>query len=470
LSINKYNEETSMKMKNALRATVVASVLAAAGQVWATNGMLMEGYGPIGLSMGGAAQAYDNGTAGMMNNPATLQLGENGSRADIALGVLGPNVTAMGVKSGGTSYVMPAFGWVRKNDQYSYGVGVFGQGGMGTEYPASSPFGAGTGDARSELGVGRVIFPVSVKVNDRINVGATLDYTWASLDMKLLASPDQFVGMFAYGNGMDAAAAATALNGMGMGTLSSNFARLDFSNSNKFTGQAKGSGWTGKLGLTFKATETLTLGASYQLKTRLSDLATNAGGATFTLYPPVTIGPMTMPNTANGMAMPGRIIIKDFQMPSVLAVGVSFQASPQLQLAADLKKIGWSSVMKSFNMSFDMGGGQVMNFGMPQNWKDQTVLSLGGAYRLNNELTLRAGYSHSTNPIPDAYAHPLFPAIVKNHYTAGLGYQINKSMSLNAAVSHAPKVSVNSGMLQGMPSQAITHSQTNYQLMLSMRY
>jgi hypothetical protein len=43
-------------------------------------------------------------------------------------------------------------------------------------------------------------------------------------------------------------------------------------------------------------------------------------------------------------------------------------------------------------------------------------------------------------------------------------------MSLNAAVSHAPKVSVNSGMLQGMPSQAITHSQTNYQLMLSMRY
>ena len=34
----------------------------------------MEGYGPQALSMGGAAAAYDNGTAGMMNNPATLQL------------------------------------------------------------------------------------------------------------------------------------------------------------------------------------------------------------------------------------------------------------------------------------------------------------------------------------------------------------------------------------------------------------
>ena len=105
--------------KNALRTTVVASGLLLAGHAWATNGMLMEGYGPVGLSMGGAAQAYDNGTAAMMNNPATLQLGENGTRADLAIGLLGPNVTAMGEKSGGTAYWMPAFGWIRKNDQYS---------------------------------------------------------------------------------------------------------------------------------------------------------------------------------------------------------------------------------------------------------------------------------------------------------------------------------------------------------------
>ena len=120
-------------------------------------------------------------------------------------------------------------------------------------------------------------------------------------------------------------------------------------------------------------------------------------------------------------------------------------------------------------MTFDSAMGP-MNFGMPQNWKDQTVVSLGGAYKLSDVWTLRAGYSHSSNPIPDAYAHPLFPAIVKDHYTAGFGYRINKSMSLDAALSHAPKVTVNSGMLQGMPSDVITHSQTNYQLMLSYRY
>jgi long-chain fatty acid transport protein len=92
---------------------------------------------------------------------------------------------------------------------------------------------------------------------------------------------------------------------------------------------------------------------------------------------------------------------------------------------------------------------------------------LGGAYKANSEWTLRAGYSHSTNPVPNATVHPLFPAIVKDHYTAGFGYQINKTMSLDAAVSHAPKVTVAAGQLGGA---LITHSQTNYQLMLSARY
>jgi long-chain fatty acid transport protein len=108
-----------------------------------------------------------------------------------------------------------------------------------------------------------------------------------------------------------------------------------------------------------------------------------------------------------------------------------------------------------------------MGFTLPQNWKDQTVLSLGGAYRVNDAWTLRAGYSHSTNPIPDATVHPLFPAIVKDHYTAGLGYQLGGGMSIDAAVSHAPKVTVNAGMLGGAP---ISHSQTNYQLLFSARY
>ncbi|MBP6245116.1 MAG: outer membrane protein transport protein [Limnohabitans sp.] len=431
-----------MKKINTLRATVLAAVLATGSTAWATNGMLMEGYGPQALSMGGAAAAYDNGTAGMMNNPATLQLGANGTRADIALGVLGPNVTAMGQKSDGTSYVMPAVGWVKKNDQFSWGVGMFGQGGMGTEFGANAGLMA---NMRSELGVGRVIFPLAYRVSPQLSVGASLDYSWASMDMQMTTNRANLNGMMDSANPNSSA----ALGPMG----NPSYGRLDFSNSNDFSGAAKSTGWTGKFGAVLEATPALTLGFSHQLKTNLADMTTSATGAKFELY-----------GGSNGTtSMVGKLTIHNFQMPAVTTIGGAYKASPELTLVADIKNIGWSSVMKKFLMTFDAG--QPLQFAMDQNWKDQTVVSLGGAYRLNESTVLRAGYSHASNPVPDAYVHPLFPAIVKSHLTAGIGHKFNDQVSMDIAVSHAPKVSVTSG--QGA---AISHSQTNYQLMLSYRY
>ena len=443
-----------MKTTHTLRATVAASALLLASlSVHATNGMLMEGYGPQSLAMGGAATAFDNGTAAMMNNPATLQLGANGSRLDVALGVLGPNVKSSmtGIptaSSGGTSYVMPAMGWVRKDDRMTWGVGVFGQGGMGTEYGADTFLAMQTGkDVRSELAVGRVIFPVALKVNEQLNVGASLDYSWASLDMKMAASGAQLGGMVTGGSGVIAGAAA--------GLTAAPWARIDFSNSNKFTGAAKGAGWTGKLGLVFQASKDLSLGVSHHLKTNLSDMTTAATGASM--------------SGAGGFADAGKISVINFQMPSSTTVGLSWQANPKLMVAADVKRIGWSSVMKGFSMRYDsatMGGN--VNFTMPQNWKDQTVVALGGAYQLDDAWTLRAGYNHASNPIPDGTVNPLFPAIVKDHYTAGFGYKVSKSISIDAAISHAPTVTVIN--TSGQAPLTITHSQTNYQMLLSYRY
>jgi long-subunit fatty acid transport protein len=74
-------------------------------------------------------------------------------------------------------------------------------------------------------------------------------------------------------------------------------------------------------------------------------------------------------------------------MPAVWAVGASWQAQPSLLFAADLKSIGWSDSMKSFKMRYDSAviGGSV-SFSMPQNWKDQTVLSLGMAWKASGFL------------------------------------------------------------------------------------
>lgn len=56
-----------------------------AALVFATNGMNLEGYGPVSMGMGGTGMAFDHGTAAVMHNPATLGLMPAGHRLDVAL-------------------------------------------------------------------------------------------------------------------------------------------------------------------------------------------------------------------------------------------------------------------------------------------------------------------------------------------------------------------------------------------------
>ena len=433
--------------------------LLAAGSAHATNGMLMEGYGPISTGMGGASQAIDHGNAGMAQNPATLgMLADGTARLDVAFGILGPDVkssmTGMPTaKSGGTSYLMPAFGYTRRNGALTYGIGMFAQGGMGTEYDATSFLAAGSGSpVRSELGVGNVIFPLAYQVNSNLTVGGTLKFMWSSLDLLMAASPAQLGSMVTGGAGaLGGAIAGGALN-------TANWARINFSDENDFTGAAKSTGFGAALGATYKVNKDVTMGASYQFKSALDDMKTARSAASMTANPG---GAPTATFTDNG-----QITVIDFQMPSVFALGASWQAGPALLLAADVKYIGWADSMKSFKMRYDSSGmGGSVDFSMPQNWKDQTVLNLGMAWKANDALTLRAGLNLADNPIPDTYVNPLFPATVKNHVTLGLGYKVSAAGDFNMSVTMAPKVTVTSGA-----GVEISHAQTNWQFMYSHRF
>jgi len=436
---------------------VSAALVAPFTSVMATNGMLMEGYGPISTGMGGASQAIDHGNAGMAQNPATLGMMADGTaRLDVAMGILGPDVKSSTpgmpeAKSGGTSYVMPAFGYVKRNGAYTYGIGMFAQGGMGTEYDAASFLTFGTAQpVRSELGVGNVIFPLTYQVNPDLAVGATLKFLWASLDMRMAGTVGTLSPIVTGGSG----ALYTGMYNAAMAGQNNVQARVDFSDDNDFTGAAKATGFGASLGATYKINKDVMVGASYQFKSALDDMKTSASAAS-----------MSMP----GMTDHGQITVLDFQMPSVFAVGASWQVSPSMLFAADLKYIGWMDSMKDFKMRYDsaMGNGSV-SFLLPQNWKDQTVLNLGMAWKANDKLTLRAGLNLADNPVPDGDVHPLFPAIVRNHATLGLGYKLSEAGDFNMSVVMAPTVSVTNNT--GIVPVSISHAQTNWQFMYSHRF
>lgn len=434
-------------MKRLTAVAMAALALPFAAQ--ATNGMLLEGYGPEGSGMGGAATAFDNGVAAAANNPATLGLMANAARLDVAIGHLGPRVSSsagpMVADSGGRAYAMPAFGYARRDGSLSYGVAVFAQGGMGTEYAADTFLAMGSGkEVRSELGVGRMILPLAWQASNDLLIGGSLDLVWATLDMRMAASGAQLGQMVTAASG-NLAMALPALGG-------APWARVDFSDGSSFSGEAWSLGWAAKLGLVYKLTPTLNVGASWHSKTSLRDMKSGHNAASLSAF--------------GGFSDSGRITIEDFQMPQQLAVGLAWQATPTLLLAADVKRIAWSDVMASFKMRYDsIGMGGSVSFALPQAWRDQTVTALGVAWKATPALTLRAGYNQASNPIPDAYVNPLFPATETKHYSTGFSYAMSDKAGISASLTKAPTNTVQAGS-----GVVISHSQLNAQLMYSQRF
>jgi long-chain fatty acid transport protein len=483
---------------------IVVVLFAMTTTVLATNGMDLEGYGPIATGMGGASMAYNNGTAGFMNNPATLSLLPSGWHLDIALGMLGPHVDAvvatpngtLKAKSKATAFFMPTLGLVRKQCKLVYGLGVFGQGGMGTEYSKTSWMadpsqGADTALTeglvnRSEVSVGRAMGAFGYDVTDKLSVTVTADFVWAGIDLQMVMSEVQFQNLANPQAQTIGIASGTLFNTFGQmyepfgghGISRLYHAYFDFSNDNAFTGEATNYGFAGKIGVIFRATPKLTFGAMYQSQTMLGDLKTNNAK----LSMGVNIDPGIFQGQPTGsyqdMIIPvtGKIAILNFQWPATFGAGAAYQATEKLMLAADFKYIMWSQVMKNFKMSFtadntaENGGfaGLVMDATLFQKWEDQAVIAAGGSYRITNQLTLRAGFNYGKNPVPEKYLNALFPAIVETHGTIGGGYEFNPNNQVNVSITTAFKKEVtNPGNGSTIPAVTSNHSQLNASIMFS---
>lgn len=532
-------------MKLSKLAVAMMSVGFATG-AYATNGMNMEGYGPIATGMGGASMAYDNGVAAAMNNPATLGMMATGSRLDVAIGTMSPDVSASNSAgtqgSDGDMYIMPAAGYIKKSGPLSYGVAMFAQGGMGAEYAAGSAqdqsSSAGVAmlnpmsptpsfaypnsdahDQRSELGVGRLIFPVAYNVNDKLNVGGSLDYVWAGLDILWSLDARNFLGSMSPGVGADMGKAMmlggmlgsqnsratssgslvdTFINGFsttGPGTSFGGpaangyfwnfyYGDFQFSDHSNMTQKTLGTGWGGKLGFTYKVSDNFTVGGTYHTKTNLGDLK---GGATMAFKVDLTdlAGGSPGASTAT-ISLPSKVTVHDFQWPETFGLGVAYKPNERWLVAADWKRLNWADVMKDFNMTCRANdiqtdplamafAGTELNFKYPQNWDDQNVIQLGVSYQATDALTLRAGINYAENPVPSDYLSPLFPATVERHYTFGLGYIIDPKSSFDLSLSFAPKknqteTTTESNNLGATPATTVSHSQTNMQLMYSRRF
>jgi len=374
---------------NKIAVSMIAAGVMASPLAHATNGYFSHGYGMKAKGMAGVGIALPQDSLAAATNPAGIAM--VGNRLDVGVDWFKPNrntelTTAMGPLAGtysgngDSSFLIPEFGYNRSIDADSaFGVAVYGNGGMNTKYTDfnTRTGGAffGTGDLGVDLQQLFIAPTYAMKVNADNAVGVSLNLAYQMFKAEGL----QNFGI------------------MNPGTDSS-------------------TGWGVRIGWTGQVTPAVTLGATYQTKTKMGKFDKYKG-----LF-----------------AEQG-----GFDIPANYGIGIAFKLDDSTKLAADIQTIQYSGV-KSIANSGASPGALGASDGPGFGWKDMTVFKLGASHKYNNNLEVRAGFSTGKQPIPENenFFNVLAPGIVENHLTLGATWTLANNGEVTVGYMHAFKKTV----------------------------
>lgn len=452
-----------MSRKRIAQLAVLAALAALGHSASATDVFYLEGVGAVSRSMGGAGVAQDLGPSGMMTNPATLSLMREERQALFGLDLVTTDISARNKATGETAnsdshsrnrgpYLAPEVAYVEKFGRWSFGIGAFARGGLGTEYGRKSFLsrdsgGGDTGlDNSSRLLVLDIPLAMSYQVDDALSIGASLDAVWQGVNLDLLLGADQagdlIGGGRVSGSLLPVLGTVPALQG----------AHFSLTKNGPIASGVNAWGYSGRLGLVYQATQATRLGASYTIQSQVGDME---GDATLT----------AISGVAGKIPLTGKIKIKEFQMPAKLSVGVLHSLTDKWSVAADISRVFWKDVMKDIKVAFEADGGGNLNVSLPQDYRDQTILALGTSYVLTPEWTVRAGVRFASQALRSGTLLAVVPAIPTKHISAGFTYAFSKSSRVNFAYSHAFKERMTNRSLPNTSAPIeVSHSQDNVTL------
>ena len=437
-------------------ATLFATV---AFSVNATQVFDLEGFGAISRSMGGTSAAYYTGNAALISNPATLAFAPEGQQLELGLDLVTTDINSTNsdreiANSQTTSnnrgpYYAPQISFVTQYQDWRFGVGLYANGGLGTEFGSDSFLsrtenGTQTSfENSSRLLVLRVPFGFSYQFSPELTFGASVDMVWTALNLELLLPASQ-VGALAMNNDLSGSLVSPLAGFIG-GTGAAHFS---LSKNDPVGGGVDAVGLAGRVGMTYRLSAQTMLGASYNFETSVGDLT---GNATLT----------AIDGSANTLPLNGDIRFRDFEMPASLTVGTSHQFNERLLLTIDLRRTFWSDVFSSIQVGFTSAAGNIA-INLPQNYQDITVYAVGAAYQYNDKLTLRSGFSYAEQAQDINLLFPVIPAYLKRHLTVGGEYRLDSGSAFNFALSFGLKETLQTpSYMAGNEFLTQSHSQVN---------
>jgi long-chain fatty acid transport protein len=283
------------------------------------------------------------------------------------------------------------------NNNMSLGVTVVGAGGMNTNYDNLNLFSGGehatTGINLEQL---KILPTLSYKINEQHSVGVSLQVAYQQFKAWGLNAFTNTGGPF---NGQ-VSQAPNKLSGKGRDDA---------------WGFGLSVGWQGQI------TDRFTLGVVYNSEIDMDEFDDYKG-----LF------------SEDG----------SLDIPENYGIGMAFQATSDLSLGFDVQQINYSDVKAIANNIQSGNGGFNMvnpanylgtNGGSGFGWDDMTVYKLGAEYQMNDNLLLRAGWSHSDQPISkdQTMFNILAPATIEDHGTIGMTYTLPTGSQISMFYMHA---------------------------------
>ncbi len=361
-----------------LTAVMLMSVPAFGG------GFQLNEHGARAMAMGGAFAGYARDLSAIYFNIAGItylpgvhmQIGTTLITPATSFRGPSPSVTETKMKSQ-LFYPSHAYFTYQINDMFTAGLGFNNPFGLGTEWDEGWIGQFIT--LKSDLKVFSLNPVFGVKISDNLRLGLGLQYNIATVEL----------------------------------TRALNFAPT-FSGTGKIDLKGDDNAAIGfDAGLLYQVTKELSVGLQYrsEVKYKFKGTAT-------------TTGPSQL-----AASLPAGDIEASFTSPQQFTLGVAVTPSSKLLLTADFQYIMWSSY-DSLKVDFITSKTTSASARL---YEDTYIARLGAEYRYNEDLALRAGLLFDRNPVKDELLDPLLPDANRIGFSAGIGYNISESMSLDLA-------------------------------------
>ncbi|HEA3198634.1 TPA: outer membrane protein transport protein [Aeromonas veronii] len=393
------------------KSLIAATIALATGQVHAAAFQLNEhSASGLGRAYAGEAAIADNASV-LARNPAAMTTFDK-----MAVSVSGtyikPDVDVDGAVYAGANKMAPAsesdiapaafvpasYFIQPLNDQWAWGIGIFSNYGLSTEYSKTFPAGAGAGD--TELMTFNINPNIAYRVNEHFSVGAGINAVYGAAEL------NRYAGLLG------------PLNPPSQGGPLPTDTRLAH-----LKGDTWGFGWN--VGTLYEVNENHRFALTYRSQVDMSFDGDFQGAS------------------SRNRTVDGNLKL---DLPAQAEFAGYHRLSPQFAVHYSVNWTDWSAFQELKATSSQCASGVCLQ--KDEKFKDSTRYSIGGTWYINPAWEARMGFAYDNTPIEADYRSLSIPDSDRIWYSAGATYHINTDMSVDFGMAYldGKEVDVNEGL------------------------